>query len=1257
MPSTPQPSFTLLTAFDLLRNKRPADLTAEEIVGLRACREANPSLFSSVGGSEAVERYLVEAEAALESGAGKTPPQAANPHHVAAEPALEPVRRARRSLEVVLYALFILMAAVGLYYFARQDEPPSTATKSKQDTGPADNSGTAPATQPTTKPAVSGTAQPLAEEADAPAEVPADPPSNPSSWLGWHIDQTKTDFPQRDEWDISDPANPVPAKTLRVVGSLLRLTRSMVIGPEDRWLMVDVRPASAAFPSGQIEIKVDGQQKAQASIGAGESDWPLYVPLEDSQSIKRNLEIVFTPGTPQQHIVFWNARLTSNPSRKPLPESPLIAHLRSEDPAERAQGAVAAAQAVDPLALTALLRTTEDEAPEVRRAAVMTLSKYNAGTPQFVVNALLKRLNDPDHEVRRLAVQSLLAFDCDRTWLALSKAMNGHSDSSLRVFLAQQLHNRNYPAVRDAYVKAISSEDDALRLAVIPFLSQRNDHNVTQLLVRAMDDPEPGVRQAAAHALAVRNDDAAEAALVAALASHPDVVVQRAAVSRFQRTATPQAIPAMRAAAASPDDQLRRSLPAALEKIPGPQATALLMQLFQAADLAVQHQAAEALSKRSDPQSKELMVKIFATSQDVTLRALSVRHLSSQPSVTPELLPALRDAAKSQSVTVRCEALKLILAIRAGVFQQKLQQRNSRPQAVDALSTSPMPEMLQLAAELLNDPIPRVRLAAAATIAGDPHPDADAPALRLLADPDVQIRQLAARRYPDVAIPSAKTMEFHKLCLQDSNAEVRAAAIAPLLQIRSRDALALLNPLIDDPEFAVRSAAQASRRRNPADVQEEALLPAAAKVPGPEGVSALIGLLQAPKASVRQAAAKALGPRTEPSAEEALCRAAKTHADLFVRRAAVRSLAAKAPAPAIQDALRHALRDSDAETRGLAVQALARVPDKDSIASIAPLVNDPIPGIRLAAVALLAQSPLPEAEEPLLAVLAHPDSQLRDQAIDRFQRIPSPRALSALTTAAAAAERETRASALRALGKLKDPEIVPALARALEDPDQHVRSTAAESLRASTEPEAARHVLSALATSPYIDVRIQAATRLGQLPDPAALEPLVAATRSEDDTLRMSSLVALGKLNEPAATAAICAALNDPVPEVRRSAANLLTARPDAIAEKGMLDALGSHSDIVVRRAAAARFQDYPTPQAIPTLAEAIKNVDDVLRLQAVRALQKTSVAEVIEPLIQALSDPSQAVRQTALAALTPRPEPKAQSAVAAYRQNTQGVQ
>jgi HEAT repeat protein len=86
---------------------------------------------------------------------------------------------------------------------------------------------------------------------------------------------------------------------------------------------------------------------------------------------------------------------------------------------------------------------------------------------------------------------------------------------------------------------------------------------------------------------------------------------------------------------------------------------------------------------------------------------------------------------------------------------------------------------------------------------------------------------------------------------------------------------------------------------------------------------------------------------------------------------------------------------------------------------------------------------------------------------------------------------------------------------------------------------------------------------------------------------------------------------------------------------------------------AASRFQAIPSPRAIPALAQATQDADDLLRIAAVTALQNTATPEAIEPLIAALSDGNTNVRNLALAALSGRNDPRAQAAANAFKART----
>ncbi|MCE9552432.1 MAG: HEAT repeat domain-containing protein [Planctomycetes bacterium] len=1241
------PSLTLLAAFDLLRNKKPAELTAEEVAGLRARLQASPpALFASVGGTVAVERYLAEAEEALVASASQAVSDRQEAAKAAAAGTPADRRSTRRKIELVLYAVVVVAAAGGLYFFLRGGEEPPAQTAKKTEQGPGGKK-TLPAVQPTGATAGKKIQPPPADE-----KPPVVEPPDPNGWLGWKIVRSKDGTAeQQDDWDHSDPSNPVPAKALRVYGAPLRLTRSVAIGAEDKWLLVFALPLTAGYPGGQIAVNIDGKEVAKASIGAGESDWPLYVPLTDSQQAKRQLEIVFTPGTPQQKIVFWNAKLVGSQTKKPLPESPLIVALRSQDSAVRAQGATAAGQVVDPLVLGALIRVLGDSNREVRKAAVVTLAKYNIPPQSFVVDALVLKLRDADPEVRRLAAQTLMSFDTDSTWVALTQTMTTHPDTQLRLQIAQQLTGRTHPVVRPAFEKLLDGVDDPLRVAAVNSLAGIPDPGATALLVKAIGDPEPGVRRAAAAALVGRRDSAAEAALITALTSHPDMQVRRTALTRFQQVPSVKALPAIRSAMESPDDQLRRLAPQALTKLPVPEVDAMLVDLINSADPAVRAQIAEALWNRPGTAAEDLMLKILASGQEPALRQVALRRFSTPALVTPRVIPALLEAAKSPSATTRLEIVEAIRAIRFAQLQYSMQHGKTRSQAIEVLGTAPWSDTFALAVQLLDDPVPRVRLGAAGVLSADQHPAANAIMLRLLASPDAQIRQMGAGRFPQFAMPTADVVE---LCLKDPDAQVRAHAVTALTRIRTREAAALLAKSFDDPAVTVRQIVQTARLRNPADVQDDALLPAAAKVGGPQEVPILVNLLNDPKPSIRQAAAQRLRQNPSDAADQALNQAIKSHSDIFVRRVAAQNLLRKPPTPAVIELAGELLRSPDPETRETALSVLSRAPTPQTISLMATLLSDPVPKVSLTAATLLCAIPPPMAEDAVIPLLNHPDWQIRQQAVQRFTRAPSPRAINGLGQAVAAPEREIRVEALRALAQINDPAVIPILGRALDDPDEQVRMVAVELLRGRGDPASIATMLNALASHPSASIRQHAAAKYEVQPSPAALGPLTAAAKHEDDALRSVALRALGKLAEPAATAAIVEALSDPVPEVRLTAATVLVTRRDDASEAAMITALNSHGDVEVRRLAASRFHHIPTPKAVPALAEAMKNVDDQLRLVAVQGLQKTP-AEAIDPLIAGLSDPSDSVRQVALAALGPQGDPKAKAAVAAYNAKLQG--
>ena len=208
--------------------------------------------------------------------------------------------------------------------------------------------------------------------------------------------------------------------------------------------------------------------------------------------------------------------------------------------------------------------------------------------------------------------------------------------------------------------------------------------------------------------------------------------------------------------------------------------------------------------------------------------------------------------------------------------------------------------------------------------------------------------------------------------------------------------------------------------------------------------------------------------------------------------------------PAVVAALTDALKDSDAEVRKTAMQALIRL---------------------RSAVAF----------EPLVSALKDSDAEVRQQAAFGLGQLRDPRASAALAGALRDNDAEVRQQAAFALGQLRDASAVPGLTAALKDTDDDVRQQAVFALSQIRDPHSAPALMSAL-SDPKADVRQQAAFALGQLKSEDAVPGLILALKDKDAEVRQQAAFALSQVGSESAIEPLTMALKDPVPEVRQQA-------------------------------------------------------------------------------------------------------------------------
>jgi cyclophilin family peptidyl-prolyl cis-trans isomerase/HEAT repeat protein len=244
-----------------------------------------------------------------------------------------------------------------------------------------------------------------------------------------------------------------------------------------------------------------------------------------------------------------------------------------------------------------------------------------------------------------------------------------------------------------------------------------------------------------------------------------------------------------------------------------------------------------------------------------------------------------------------------------------------------------------------------------------------------------------------------------------------------------------------------------------------------------------------------------------------------------------------------------------------------------------PVVSDPDPVVRRAAVEALGKAGVPDAESFLLAAATDADAGVRGEAAlalfrRRFlKRIPeySTAAVSRLTLLAGDPDPEVRWRAAYAFSRWPEPRAAKAIAAAQGDADERVRLFAVRALaKLATAPDAARlsdrdiyvraeavaafsaakawdAIPDAVFADSSVHVRAAAADAAAESRDAARFSPLLLKMIAQPGTLAPGrALIALARLRGDAAALDIARARQDPRWWIRASAYQASAFLPDA---------------------------------------------------------------------------------------------------------------
>lgn len=360
-------------------------------------------------------------------------------------------------------------------------------------------------------------------------------------------------------------------------------------------------------------------------------------------------------------------------------------------------------------------------------------------------------------------------------------------------------------------------------------------------------------------------------------------------------------------------------------------------------------------------------------------------------------------------------------------------------------------------------------------------------------------------------------------------------------------------------------------------------------------------------------------------------------------------------------------------------------------ARVLPLLNDPAPGIRLAALKLLETEKAPEINDRLSAVVETD----RDPAV----KLAAVRVLSArgVTKYDVFLQMErlsdpAEAVVVDAIGRLvasRNPVVGPALAQALKHPSAKVRTAArdglvaigARDLTAQALPDEAidlptREAFARdLAKSAAADQRftglswllargtepaaIEATRTLAEARPAGGLPALITALGRPEAAVRAAAADAVAAWRDPAALGPLLGAAKDPAdrPVFEAAAIRIIAAQSlDTIL------ALMEDKDVTVRRLAMKALGDalqgaVPPPKAVSVLQSRLSDPDLGVRRAAVYALARMPDPAVSASIMARIEDPDPEIREAAVVAAARTPGPKSDAAlVAALNDESDGV-
>lgn len=318
--------------------------------------------------------------------------------------------------------------------------------------------------------------------------------------------------------------------------------------------------------------------------------------------------------------------------------------------------------------------------------------------------------------------------------------------------------------------------------------------------------------------------------------------------------------------------------------------------------------------------------------------------------------------------------------------------------------------------------------------------------------------------------------------------------------------------------------------------ERNALYRLVAEVANDSVLPELLSRLSGKDPGVRQQIVRILARFDRPDVVAAL-KGRLQDADRLVRQAALEALSSRLTARELCELL----RDRDMRVQELAIDALVRLNDPDTVTCLCPLLQDEADSVRRAAVEVLNGIGTPDALKQLLVSVKDADWWVRVRSADALARIGGPRVVKAVVDLIRDEDEFVRRSAIEILNSTRDERSLSYLIDALEDADWWVRERAVDALATLGNKAAVPALLRMLKRDEQAAIVVLRA--LAKLGDERVIRGVLEQLRRPEKLVQLEALQTLGELADSENAGQIGKAAvhfaQNAIPEVREAAQDL----------------------------------------------------------------------------------------------------------------------